>query len=408
MDFLNTIQPENNLICRICLIQSEDMKKIHFSKFEYCTGIDISETPQSTNICLHCESSLNDFYTFKEKCIESHVSLIQMYGIITESIEIDPNLFKIEPIKENSNDEYQIVEEVMENTQTDEDELIEVIMMCEDNEMSNDAVDMESDNSDFEYTLSPNMKDESETDIDCEEQKPDSVKKIKSKTVETTICEHCGKSFSKKSFASHMRKHVDKNNTKVEEEEVKCDKCDRTFKNKGNLKYHTTKVHKNVGYACTLCDKSFKNYITRKDHMVFAHGAKYRYSCTLCPFKTQGNSNYVLHMRSHTGEKPIKCTECSKTFSCNSYLKSHMATHSNEKNFLCEYCNKSFSLMHPLRAHLKIHTQERNYVCPVDFCKKTFIHNHNLKAHMKAIHPAVETPPPGTIVSIKPKENRRK
>lgn len=64
------IKSEINLICRICLTESEDTKNLNFNIFEYCTGIDISETPQSTQICSKCESSLNDFSLFKEKCID--------------------------------------------------------------------------------------------------------------------------------------------------------------------------------------------------------------------------------------------------------------------------------------------------------------------------------------------------
>ena len=44
--------------------------------------------------------------------------------------------------------------------------------------------------------------------------------------------------------------------------------------------------------------------------------------------KTFSNTNDLLvHMTSHTEEKPFHCSHCEKDFSKNSYLKRHMIIH---------------------------------------------------------------------------------
>ena len=72
-------------------------------------------------------------------------------------------------------------------------------------------------------------------------------------------CDKCGKSYSQKGT---LTKHIQSVHEHIR---YKCDKCDKTFSLKTVLKAHIQSVHDNFRYKCEKCDKNF----TRKDNLNF-------------------------------------------------------------------------------------------------------------------------------------------
>ena len=46
-----------------------------------------------------------------------------------------------------------------------------------------------------------------------------------------------------------------------------CDKCQKVFNYKKNLKRHKEQVHDGLTWPCTRCDKTFSRAATLKKHM---------------------------------------------------------------------------------------------------------------------------------------------
>ena len=57
-----------------------------------------------------------------------------------------------------------------------------------------------------------------------------------------------------------------------------------------------------------------------------------RFQCHICQKLSHCNANLIMHMRTHTGEKPFECTVCRRKFTDSSSLNRHMRTHTGEKH----------------------------------------------------------------------------
>lgn len=57
------------------------------------------------------------------------------------------------------------------------------------------------------------------------------------------------------------------------------------------------------------------------------HTNTFNFFCDLCPYKCKHKYYLVMHMRTHTGEKPYKCAQCPATFVNPSNLNKHKLTH---------------------------------------------------------------------------------
>ncbi|KYN50339.1 hypothetical protein ALC62_13488 [Cyphomyrmex costatus] len=232
-------------------------------------------------------------------------------------------------------------------------------------------------------------------------------------------CEFCVAKFGYKEVlrqhvvAKHYNDERFKSNKDLYTEGVsyKCKTCNKEFKNKTNCHKHERIHTSEKPYQCEFCENKFRYKKTLRQHVVAKHNNDERfksnkdlytrgvsYKCKTCNKEFKKKSNFHMHERTHTGEKPYQCEFCVGKFGYKKTLIQHMVTkHNNDERFKfnkdlytggvsykCKTCNKEFMDKTNCHRHERIHTGEKPYQC--EFCVDKFGYKEGLTQHVMTKH----------------------
>ncbi|XP_021961681.1 oocyte zinc finger protein XlCOF26 isoform X1 [Folsomia candida] len=202
-------------------------------------------------------------------------------------------------------------------------------------------------------------------------------------------CEVCNKVFkNRRNLSAHLRRlHSNR-------KRPSCDTCHRELSTPANLRRHIDSFHSASEahrFLCTFpgCEKTYQHIRSLLHHVRIEHAENaVRHSCKLCGKDFKTRPELEQHIPTHTTEKPYNCATCGKSFAHRGTMKGHEKTHlekSARKVLQCHVCPQTFISKEGLRLHIRVvHENQKNYPCTL--CDKRFSKSSNLKGHVEARH----------------------
>ncbi|XP_017482434.1 PREDICTED: transcription factor grauzone-like isoform X2 [Rhagoletis zephyria] len=418
----------NNMICRLCLVESKDILNIYTETGEMARKEVLKVVAQhfqieiryddtvSNVICSVCWNQLHVFHKFwlsieeKQKNLKSHLHLPEIKHDI-EDVEAKP--YDEMPISHEKVDtglcepEIDIffgkfgvyggqTEFVAAKTEEDEstmgDDYFSIPLMdsldihSKDNKCEAQKLNVVVENKGKARRGRPKKIDspskKNKTDI---KEKPERRKRTanKKKTQSKDIAQKPEHSIN---YGEKLKAIQKADEFLAKNTELDCFICKEKLKDFKDLKTHFRQKHKCAGYA-VCCDQRFLKRTLFVDHIQLHKNPDF-FKCSICQKQLISRKNYINHMHSlHPAAENLQfaCKLCPKKFIKQYILDSHIKMCHMSKNHVCKLCDKAFANIWTLTQHERaVHRNEFESVCEI--CGKRLRTTANLKYHMDNIH----------------------
>ncbi|XP_062557020.1 zinc finger protein 62 homolog [Armigeres subalbatus] len=151
---------------------------------------------------------------------------------------------------------------------------------------------------------------------------------------------------------------VQTNQTRKEKrkyEQLQCDVCQKTFKNRRLLKDHK-RNHKPKNFACSRCGKSFVYLRSLHGHLDSCHSDKrlvYENSIEFNERMQSLNEKRAVGDNQDNSQQPQQCDICKTVRSTKKKLWVHKRLVHGPKNHKCEICDYRCATLCDMRRHFK-------------------------------------------------------
>ncbi|CAF95422.1 unnamed protein product, partial [Tetraodon nigroviridis] len=168
---------------------------------------------------------------------------------------------------------------------------------------------------------------------------------------------------------------------------IRCERCgyntNRFDHYIAHLKHHSKQGDDHRVFQVTLCPYTTVSQYHWRKHLR-NHFPSKLHTCSQCSYFSDRKSNYIQHIRTHTGDcvRPFQCLYCDYSSSQKTHLTRHMRTHSGERPFKCESCNYLAANQHEVTRHARqVHNGPKPLSCP--YCDYKTADRSNYKKHVE-------------------------
>lgn len=108
--------------------------------------------------------------------------------------------------------------------------------------------------------------------------------------------------------------------------------------------------------------------------------------CAVCMRACRSSRALVVHMRTHTGERPFECATCGERFSQKGTLTVHTRRHTLTYPYKCSLCDYKCTTSSSLHMHERVHSGAKPFACTVEWCMERFRQSSHLRLHERNVH----------------------
>ncbi|XP_077284634.1 uncharacterized protein LOC143910163 isoform X2 [Arctopsyche grandis] len=176
----------------------------------------------------------------------------------------------------------------------------------------------------------------------------------------------------------------------------KCEICNKSYTTQSRLEQH--KCHpsgnsedKKDDLTCSICKENFLSKVRLQFHrQTHREGGWQHMSCDQCGRRDFASEHELFDHIYFSHKKPYTCPfdGCIKTFKLKKLLKTHVRDHGLKK-YVCNICNQRFQVHQTLKEHMVLHLKVKPFQCHI--CHKYMSKASRLRMHL-LVHTSQQNP----------------
>ncbi|XP_049294107.1 gastrula zinc finger protein xFG20-1-like [Anopheles funestus] len=358
---MEVVKSDSSNLCRLCLSKEQKLTRAFsdergiddalLKKIFDCTTVKVKlKNIFPSAICAVCDLKLNEFYKFREKCIENDTFLHNLLDDRVTVAEVDQSVPIVDEQQSNSRTPTKSSGSAAEQQAATSTTSIPEAQKHTSSSSEMMAIALNQLSS---FGLRPLQELMLETNGSLE-----AAGALLPNSGGNVVSSSSAPSQPHDAPAPSLISSIEYVSQKARQLEQERTFALATLEMAGlqAMRNHST-VEGGGKFKCTVCHRTFRNAYTLRRHTNL-HTETNLFPCEYCGKKFNDRSNWKIHQRTHTGDNLYTCLVCLKTFISPSTLKYHRRSHRRLESFDCRLCSGTFSSYDLLEEHARTMHQD--------------------------------------------------